>query len=134
MILRIRHIKIPARVERHAPGVRKSPGLRARPSDDFNWPVVRVENLDAAVAELADKLVSICVDANVVGITQVAFARASPAIRTDELPVARKNLDAMIARVRHVKPVLRIHANPFGPIELTRSDAGFADNIQQPGS
>src|SRR5688572_28070269 len=38
----------------------------------------------------------------------------------------------MIARIGHVNPVLRIHANSLGPIELSRLRARFADDLQQP--
>src|SRR5882672_9297352 len=116
MVLRIRHIQISRRIERHAPRIAESSWLGSRAADDFERLIIGVKNLDAAVAEFADVLPPGGIHANVVRIAQLAFARAGFAVGAYEGSVARKDLDAVIAGVGDVKPVLGIHAQAFGTV------------------
>ena len=80
------------------------PGL----ADDFDGLIVGVKNLDPAVAKFANVLSASAIDADVVRITQFTGAIAGLAIHAQELTVAGKYLDAMIAGVGDVYAILRV--------------------------
>jgi len=52
MILRIRHIKILVRIQRHGPRISEPPRFGAGTANDLDRFTVRVENLNPAVAKL----------------------------------------------------------------------------------
>src|SRR5437016_13768088 len=97
MVAGVGHIQIAVRIEGDAPGVAETARRAARAAEDFQRLPPSVENLDAAVAELADKLVSSCVQAHVVGIAEFAPPRASAAITSQPFTLASNDLDAVLA-------------------------------------
>src|SRR5258708_5910757 len=97
VILRIGHVKIPGGIQRDAPGITEATRFGARTADDLEWSVVRIEYLDAAVAELTHVLSSRGIHTNVIRVAQLTFARTSFAVGAQEFAVAGKYLNAMIA-------------------------------------
>src|SRR6185369_4085489 len=67
MIAGVGHVKIAVRIERDAPGIAKLAGVAACAAENFHRLIVRIKNLDAAIAELANKLKSLRIDAHIVG-------------------------------------------------------------------
>src|SRR6266496_2518736 len=118
MIHRVGHVKIPLRVERDAPWIAELPGCRSGPAQNLHRLSVRVKNLDAAVAELADKLKTLSIHLHVVGITHFAWSRSRFAIGREIFSVRGEYLNAMMARVSHVEPVLCIDAETLRAVEL----------------
>lgn len=131
MIERVRHVKISVRIQRDGPRIVKLSRCAARAADDFHRLTVGGENLNPAVPKLADKNVPDAVHRQIVGITQFAQPRSRATKLPQKIPIRRKNLDPMIARIRHVKPVLRIHANPLRPVELPGRVACEAHDLKQ---
>src|SRR5262249_22046830 len=127
VILRVSDVEVAGGVQRHAPWVAEPARSHARTANDLERLIIRIEDLDSAVAEFANILSTRLINTNIVGITQFAFARAGLAVRPDELTVAGKDLNAMIARVGHINPILSIDAKSFRPIKLTRAGAGAAE-------
>src|SRR6266513_6541960 len=103
MVAGVGHIQIAVRIEGDAPGVAETARRAARAAEDFQRLPPSVENLDAAVAELANKLVSSCVHAHVVGVAEFARPGARVAISSQPFALARKDLDAVIAGIGDVK-------------------------------
>src|SRR6266702_4418262 len=118
MIHRVGYVKISFRVEGDAPRIAELPGCRAGPAQNLHRLRLRVKNLDAAVAELAHKLKTLSIHFHVVGITHFASARSRPAECRQKLSVRRKYLNAMIARVGDVEPVLCINPQSLRAVEL----------------
>ena len=85
VILRVRHIEIPLRIEGQTPRIIELSRLRSRSADDFDKPAVRVENLNPAVAEFANEHQSLRIHANVVRIAELARPAARSAKFADEL-------------------------------------------------
>ena len=50
----------------------------------------------------------------------------------NEFPLARKNLDAMIARIRHANAVLGIYAQAFWAVKFAGPIAGMAEAGHEP--
>src|SRR6185436_7770367 len=98
VILRIRHVEVAGGVQRYTPRIVESARRHARTADDLERLVGRVEDLDSTVAEFAHVLPPRGIHADVVGITQLALARAGIAVGTDKAAIAREDLDPMIAR------------------------------------
>ena len=97
--------------------------LGAGAANDLDWLIVCIEDLNPAIAEFADVLPPGPVHANIVGITQLAFAAPGLSIGAQEFAVPIENLDAMIAGVRDIDPILRIYADAFRPIKIARGVA-----------
>ena len=105
MIAGVGDVKVAARIERDAPRIVEPARLAAHAAQNFHRLIVRVKNLNAAVAELADELIAAGIDAHVVGITQLALAAAGSPVRAQPFALGRKNLDAMVARIRDVEAI-----------------------------
>src|ERR1035441_10037383 len=131
MVLGVGDIEVARRIQGQAPGITELAWRGAWAADDFQRLVIRIEYLDAAVAELTDVLPSRCIHADVVGVTQFTVALARLAMGADELAVAGKDLDAVVAGVGHVDSVLGIDAHPFRAVKLARRVAGMAEAGQQ---
>src|SRR5437773_604554 len=131
MVQSVSHIKIARGIERHSPRIAELSWLGPCHANDFDRLVVRIEDLDAAIAEFANVLASGAVHANVIRIAQLAFAGAGLSISSKEFAVAGKNLNAVIARIGDVQTVMSIDAKSFGPIELTRSRPGLAEASEE---
>src|SRR2546422_435024 len=99
MIAGVSDVKVAVGIERDAPRIAELAGFAACAAQNFHRLIARVENLNAAVAKLADKLETLRIDTHVVRITQFAFAATRRAIRTEPFAIGRKDLNAMIARV-----------------------------------
>src|SRR5437870_5788125 len=97
VILRVRHVEVTGGVQRHTPRVAEPAWHHARTANDLQRLIVRIEDLDTAVAKFANVLPPCGIHTNIVRITQFAFARAGLAVGPDELAVSGKDLDAMIA-------------------------------------
>src|SRR5512138_1206343 len=106
MVLRVRDVEVASRVERDTPGIAEAAGFGAAAAEDFDGAVIAIENLDAAVAELADVLPTVPIDANVVRIAEFAQAFARLAVDAEQFAVARKNLDPVIAGIGDIHSVL----------------------------
>ena len=106
MILGIGDIEIALGIERYTPRIAKAARFDSRSADNFQRLIIGIKDLDAAVAEFAHILPSGTVDTNIVRITQLALARSSFAVGADELAVAGKDLDAMIAGIGNIHVVL----------------------------
>jgi hypothetical protein len=83
--------------------------------------------LDAAVAELANVLVTVAIDADVVGITELAWGVAGLAVGAEEIAVGVKDLDAMVAGIGDVKVTETIEAEAFGAVESGVGGGARAD-------
>src|SRR5438876_513802 len=127
MVQSISHIKIAARVEGHSPRIAELGWLGPCHANDFDRPVVRIEDLDAAIAEFANVLTSGTVHANVIRIAQLAFTSAGLSISSKKFAIAGKNLNAVIARIGDVQTVVSIDTKSFRPVELTRSRPRLAE-------
>src|SRR5271166_2062489 len=124
MILRIGYIEISCRIQGQAPRIAELAGLGPRTADDLQRHILGIEDLDAAVAEFAHILAAFAVHADIVGIAQLAHAIARLAVRPDESPVTREDLDAVIAGIRHINPVLGVDAKSLRSIKLPWGGAG----------
>src|ERR1035441_6516607 len=111
MVLGVGHVEVARRIQGHAPGIAELSRSCARAADDFKRLVIRIEYLDAAVAELTDILPPRRVHTDVVGVAQFALALARLAIGAEELAVAGEDLDAVVAGVGHVNTVLGLEAD-----------------------
>ena len=72
--------------------------------------ILGVKDLDAAIAKFADVLPASSIHADVVGVAEFSPGFARFAIGANELAIAGKNLDAMIARIRDIEAILGIDA------------------------
>src|ERR1035441_9035143 len=131
MVLGVGHVEVARRVKGYAPGIAELSRRCARAANDFKRLVIRIEHLDAAVTELTNVLPPYRIHADIIWVAQLAFALARFAISADELAVAGKDLDAVVAGVGHVDPVLGLGAHPFRAVELARRVAGMAESGQQ---
>jgi hypothetical protein len=102
MVQGIRHVKIAGGIERNAPWIAEAARFRAGTADNFDRLIMRIENLDPAIAEFTDVLIARCVHAHIVWITQLAFACAGLSVRANEFSITRKDLNTMIARISNV--------------------------------
>src|SRR5689334_21674628 len=84
VILRVGHIKISGRIQRHSPGITEATRFGAGTTDDLQRLVICVENLDATVAEFTHILSSCTIHTNVVRIAQLTFARPRLAVSAQE--------------------------------------------------
>src|SRR5215211_5017892 len=106
VVLGIRNVKITMGVQRDAPRIAEFAGRAPRTSNYFNTAMVTIENLDAAVAELTDKLKSATIHTHVIGITQFVCARPGFTIAGGPFAVGRENLYAVIARIGNIQSAL----------------------------
>ncbi len=72
IVQRVGHVKIALGIQRDAPGIAELPRRAARAAQNFQWLVLGVKYLNAAVAEFADVLQSAGVHAHVVRIAEFA--------------------------------------------------------------
>src|SRR5947207_2333871 len=131
MIHGVGDVQVPSRIEREAPRIAESSGRCAGFPEHFHRPMIAIEDLDAAVPELADKLVAFRVHFHVVGITQLALTGTRFAVSFDKFSVRRKNLDAMIARIGDVDTVLPIDAQTLGAIKLSVASPARSQDTHQ---
>src|SRR5215813_8169868 len=131
MIARVGHVEVAARIQRDRPRIIQLAGATAGSAEDLQRPLLGIEDLDPAVAELTDVLAAGLVDLHVVRVTEFAQAAPGPAAGLQPFTARRKDLDAMIARVGHVDPIIRAHAEPFGPVELAIARAGASEAEQR---
>src|SRR3954470_6300548 len=106
MIPGVGDVEVAAGIEGDRPWVAHFARRGAGAAEHFDEAMLRVKDLDAAVAKFADVLKALRVDANVVGITELAGRGAGLAESGDECAVGRKDLDAMIAGVGDVDAIL----------------------------
>jgi hypothetical protein len=130
MIERIRHVKISVPIQRNRPRIIELPRLAARATDDLHRLAIHIKHLDATVPKLTDKNVPRLVHRDVVGITQLTRLRPRATELPQKPPIRREHLNPMIARIRHIKPILCINANAFRAIELTRGGARPANDLK----
>src|SRR2546425_168960 len=131
MILRVGHVKISGRIQRHSPGITEATRFGAGTADDLERLVVGIKYLDPAVAEFTHILSSLGINTNIVGIAQFTFARTRLAVGAQEFAVAGEDLNAMITRVRDINAVLGVNAQSFRTIKLARASTGMAEAIQE---
>ena len=99
MISGIRDVKISVGIERDAPRVAELPRIATRAAQNFQRLIARIENLDTAVAELANELQPAGIHADIVGVTEFTFAAAGIAVGAQPFAVGREDLNAMIAGI-----------------------------------
>src|SRR5258707_14655825 len=121
MVLRISHVKVTCGIEGDAPGIAEFARFTAGPTDDLDQVIVGIEHLDAAVAEFADVLPAVFIDANVVRIAEFAGRSAGTTMAAEQFAIAGVNLDAVITGISDVEIVVRIDAQTFGAIEIVRA-------------
>src|SRR3989442_10404846 len=109
-------VKFSRGIQRDPPRIAAAAGGAPTPADDFHRLIPAIENLHTAVAEFTDILIAGGINPHVVRVTQFAQGGAGASIRSQPLPLGRKNLDAMVARVGHIKPVCCIHSEYFSAI------------------
>jgi hypothetical protein len=130
MILRVGHIKISMGVQSDAPWVAKLAGGAPCLSNYLQRPIVCIKNLNATVAKLTHKLSPFGVHNNVVGIAQVTGAGSRFAVEPLEFSTGREYLNAVIAGICNIDPVVCIHSYSLGAIELARGNSGGAPRIE----
>src|SRR5438552_3192788 len=69
------------------------------------------------------------VHADVVRVTEIAQGAACVAVAAQPRAVRGEHLDAVIARVGHIKPVLRVHAQTLGAVEIAVLGPVVADDL-----
>src|SRR5258705_8185177 len=124
MIAGIAHVEIAARIQGNAPGIVELPGRSSRSSQDLNRLIVCIENLHAAVAELAHELVSGGIDPHVVGGAHLASILTGTTVSAQPFSIRRKDLHTMVAGIGNVNAIGAIYAQAFGAVELTRPGSG----------
>src|SRR4051794_3063975 len=131
MVAGIRHVEIAMRIQINAPGIAETAGSASRKAEDLHCSVLCIENLNPAVPEFTNKLVTGRIHAHVIRIAQFSWSMSRASITAQPSAFWGKDLDAVVARVRHIKPTGRIEAQAFGAIELAITDAFVADDFQQ---
>src|SRR5688572_27075784 len=102
MIERIGHVKVSPRIQRDGPRIIELSRLAACAADDLHRLTIRLKNLGWNNCQLPNQNVSPLFPRPGVGITQLAQTLTPPYQLPDEFPIRRKNLNPMIARIRHV--------------------------------
>ena len=90
MVAGIRDVKITSGIERDGPWIAHLACFTAWPANNFHRPIIRIEHLNAAVAEFADIAVSGRIDPHIVRITQFAGPAARIADVVRNFPSAEK--------------------------------------------
>src|SRR5436309_718436 len=106
VILRIGNVKVSGGIQRDTPGIAEAARLGAWPAYDFERFILCAKHLDTAVAEFADVLTPGRIHANVVRIAQLAFANPCLSVSANKFPITRENLNAMIAGIGNINPIL----------------------------
>src|SRR5262245_47244295 len=130
MIQRVGNVEIAVRIQCDRPWITELPRQSAGPADDLERPILRVKYLDPAVAKFAHVLRAGLVDADVVGITQLAQTASWFAKTPYQGAIARKDLDPMVARVCDMDQVLSIGKKAFRPVELARRISQLSNTPQ----
>src|SRR4051812_48020406 len=131
MIHGIRHVKVAVRIKRDAPGIKEVPRRSSRLSQNLNWFVVCIQDLDSTVPEFTYKLQACCVGPNIIRIAEFPCSTSRFSVSAEEFSIRRKNLDAMIARISHINSVLRIYAYSLSPVKLTGLISSFAKEAHE---
>src|SRR5438105_3331845 len=106
MVAGVADVKIAARVERDAPWIIELAGSCASAAEQLDRLVVRIKDLDAAIAELTDELPPIPVNTDIIGITHLTRILTRPPVGAQPFSGWGKDLDTMIAGIGHMDLVL----------------------------
>src|SRR6185436_7989397 len=92
----VSNVEISARIEGDAPRIAQLPGRCARSAQDFHRLIVRIKDLNAAVAKFTHILVSGSINPDVIGITHLSGIFTRLAVRSQPFSIRAENLDAVV--------------------------------------